>query len=287
MRAWLRAHRWLVARRCVQALTMLAFVAGPWWGLWIAEGTLAGSLWFGHLSLTDPFVVVQSIAAGHAPAAMALVGAAVVAAVYALSSGRLFCAWVCPINAVTDLANGLRRAFGLRVGLRIDRRLRHVVMVAALVASAVGGVIAWELVNPITLGQRALVFGLATSGGVAVAGVFLFDLLVVRNGWCGHLCPVGAFYGWLGWFGRLRVVATRRDACTHCGDCYRVCPEPQVIVPVLQPRGAPRQWAVTSQDCLRCGRCVEACGQDVFELRLNGRLALVQSADAVGRLDKP
>jgi hypothetical protein len=30
--------------------------------------------------------------------------------------------------------------------------------------------------------------------------VFLFDLFVMRHGWCGHLCPVGAFYSLIGRF---------------------------------------------------------------------------------------
>ncbi len=267
LRRWLRRQRWLLARRGVQIGLLLIFVAAP--GLPLVHGTLASSEWFGLVPLSDPFVLLQSVAAGHRPERAAMLGALLVAAVFGLLGGRLYCGWVCPIKLVTDLAAGLRRWLGLgaRPGLAIDRRTRHAILVLAIVGSAAFGTIVWELVNPITLLQRALVFGLSASGVIAAAAVFLFDLLLTRNGWCGHLCPVGAFYGWLGRRGRVQVVAARAEACTKCGDCYRVCPEPHVIVPVLRPGDPSWSRAVTHQDCLRCGRCVEVCDEDVFVLR--------------------
>lgn len=49
-------------------------------------------------------------AAGAVVGVDALVaGAATVALFYALLGGRGFCAWVCPVNIVTDAANYLRR----------------------------------------------------------------------------------------------------------------------------------------------------------------------------------
>ena len=49
----------------------------------------------------------------------------------------------------------------------------------------------WEAVNPVSMTQRALIFGGTVAWG-AVAAVFLFDLLIAPRGWCGHVCPVGA-----------------------------------------------------------------------------------------------
>jgi ferredoxin-type protein NapH len=263
----LRRARWLLARRVVQVGVLAAFASGPWWGVPVAEGTLAASRWLGVLPLADPLVVLQALLAGHGLAAVGLLGAAGVALFYAVLAGRLYCAWVCPINLVTDAAEALRRRLGLGSAalLRADRRMRHLVLVLVLLASAATGVVAWETVNPITLSMRALVFGAWSAGGVAVAAVFVFDLVVLRHGWCGHLCPVGAFYGWLGRLGRLSVHTVRADACTRCGDCYAVCPEPHVIVPVLLPGAT--AVAISDPDCLRCGRCIDHCDENVFALR--------------------
>ena len=124
------------------------------------------------------------------------------------------------------------------------------------------GRLAWEWVNPVSMLQRGLIFGLGSAWGV-VLGVFLYDLLVAPRGWCGHLCPMGAFYGLLGRFALVRVSAPRRSACDDCMDCFAVCPEPQVIRPALKGSGTP---LIRSSDCTTCGRCIDVCGQNVFKL---------------------
>jgi hypothetical protein len=80
---------------------------------------------------------------------------------------------------------------------------------------------------------RGLVFGMGLAWGV-LAAVFLLDLLVARRAWCGHLCPVGAFYGLLGKGALVRVAAVRREQCEDCLDCFAVCPEHQVIKPAIK-----------------------------------------------------
>jgi ferredoxin-type protein NapH len=98
--------------------------------------------------------------------------------------------------------------------------------------------------------------------------VFLFDLLVAQHGWCGHVCPVGAFYSLLALKSPLRVTAPRRAQCNDCMDCFAVCPEPQVIKPAL--KGAERGIApvIVSPNCTNCGRCIDVCSQDVFRFGL-------------------
>lgn len=265
-RALLRRQRWLLARRTVQLLVLTAFLLGPWTGLWLARGTLAASEWFGAIVLSDPFVALQALLAHHTLAAPALLGACLVAAVWALLGGRSFCGWVCPIGPVTDLAAWLRTKWYLPALLarhRPDRRLRYGILVVVLILSATLGTVAWETVNPITLLHRALIFGLVGGYGVTLA-VFLFDLLILPRGWCGHVCPVGAFYGVLGRAAVVHVSATHRDRCTRCGDCFRVCPEPHVIAPALYGTGTDPGPLITNADCIRCARCLDVCDEEVF-----------------------
>ena len=92
-----------------------------------------------------------------------------------------------------------------------------------LAVSLATGTIAWEFVNPISMLHRGLIFGMGFAWAFVVA-VFLFDLLVSRRGWCGHLCPVGTFYGLLGTKSLLRVSAANRAQCDDCMDCFAVCP---------------------------------------------------------------
>lgn len=265
-KGWFAAHRWLLARRASQLLFLALFLSGPLLGVWIVKGTLASSLTLGVLPLSDPFIALQSLVAGHRLESATLIGAVLVLAAYALLRGRLYCSWVCPVNLVADGAAALRRRLGWREGMRLDRRLRVMALAGVLLAAAAAGTIAWELLNPITMLHRGLVFGAVSAGGMAAsvaAAIFLFDLAVAPRGWCGHLCPVGAFYGLIGRWGRVTVRAPRRSACDHCQDCYLVCPEPFVITPALQD---PRNDAILSPDCTACGRCVDVCPQSVFVL---------------------
>lgn len=267
----LRRRRYLLLRRLSQFAILGAFLATPLLGLRIAEGTLASSTWFGALRLSDPFVLLQSLAAGHGLAASALIAGLVVAAFYALAGGRVFCAWVCPINVVTDSARGLRRLLKWRDPklLRLDKRLRYVILVGCLAGSFLSSLVVWELVNPINLVMRAVVFGLWTGGLVSIVAIFLFDLLVLPGGWCGHICPVGVFYGSVGRRGLVRVAAVRREDCTNCGDCFEYCPEPQVIAPALRGMGG-HGVEIRDVDCLRCGRCLDVCDANVFSFTAGG-----------------
>jgi len=259
-KGWLAAHRWLFLRRAAQLGFLALFLAGPVAGVWIVKGTLASSVTLDVLPLTDPYVLLQSLAAGHVAGMTAVIGAVIVAVFYLLVGGRVYCAWVCPVNLLTDAAAALRRRLGLRGGRTPPRSLRYWLLGATLVAASATGSIAWELVNPVTMLHRGILFGFGLAW-VVLGAVFLFDLLVAPRGWCGHVCPVGAFYGLLGQASFVRVSAPHRGACDDCTDCYRVCPEPHVIVPALKGEGSP---VIAAGECTNCGRCVDVCSKNVF-----------------------
>ena len=259
---WLSAHKWLLLRRATQLTILLLFLLGPWLGWWIVKGNLASSLTLGILPLTDPFVLAQSVAAGQWPYREALIGVGIVLAFYLLVGGRVFCAWVCPINVVTDTAAWLRRRLGLKGGKVPDARLRYVLLCAVLLAAWLTGSMVWEWVNPVSMVQRGLIFGFGFAWGVVLL-VFLYDLLLASRGWCGHVCPMGAFYALLGRGALLRVSAAKRKDCNDCMDCFAVCPEPQVIRPALKAVGQTHPL-ILAADCTTCGRCIDVCGKEVF-----------------------
>ena len=267
---WLRAHRWLLLRRVTQVGVMLLFLAGPWFGLWIIKGNLSSSLLLETIPLSDPFVLAQSVFAGHGLETTALLGVLIVAGFYFLVGGRAYCSWVCPVNMVTDTAGWLRTRLGIRGGVQISRKTRYWMLAMTAVVAAISGSLAWELVNPVSITHRAIIFGIGAAW-IAIPAVFLFDLFVSRRGWCGHLCPMGAFYGLLGTHSPLRISATHRERCNDCMDCFVVCPEPQVISPALRGAAAGRTPVITSANCTNCGRCVDVCAPGVFEFRLRYR----------------
>jgi len=266
-KGWVAAHRWLLARRLCQLAILALFLLGPLAAVWIVKGNLAYSLTLDSLPLTDPYVLLQSLLAGNWPEKLALIGALIVIVFYFLVGGRVYCAWVCPINPLTDLAGWLRRRLGIKGSAHVSRSSRYWILAMTLLLASLTGSIAWELVNPVSMLHRGLLFGLGATW-VVVLAVFLFDLFVMSRGWCGHLCPVGAFYSLLGKGSPLRVAASRRAACNDCMDCFEVCPEPQVIRPALKGAGKGIGPVILASNCTNCGRCIDVCSKDVFTFGL-------------------
>jgi ferredoxin-type protein NapH len=263
LKGWFGAHRYLVLRRLSQALVLALFLAGPWFGAWIVRGNLASSLTLDLLPLTDPLLLLQVLATGHVPAATALIGGLIVLIFYWLVGGRVYCSWVCPINPITDAAEWLRCKLNIKAGAHFSDQTRYWLLGAILLVAVVSGALAWELVNPVAIVYRGLVFGMGLAWGVLVA-VFLLDLFVGRRAWCGHLCPIGAFYGLVGMAAVLRVAAVRRERCDDCMDCFAVCPEHWVIRPALKGADKGLGPLILSGHCTNCGRCIDVCGRDVF-----------------------
>ena len=257
------ARRWLLLRRASQLSILALFLLGPLAGVWIVKGNLNSSLTLDMLPLTDPYVLLQGLAAGHVPESAALIGALIVSVFYFLVGGRAYCAWVCPVNIVTDAAYWLREHLGISTATRLSNKSRVWILAMTLVLAAVTGSIAWELINPVSMLHRGLIFGFGFAWAV-VLGVFLLDLLVSKRAWCGHLCPVGAFYGLLGHYSPLRISAARRENCNDCMDCYAVCPEPQVIRPALKGADKGVGPVILDAQCTNCGRCIDVCSKDVF-----------------------
>ncbi len=270
-KGWLAAHKWLILRRTSQIAILLLFLVGPWFKLWIVKGNLNFSYTLGILPLTDPYLLVQSVLAGGKPEKMALIGVAIVLVFYLLVGGRSYCSWVCPVNLVADFANWLRTRLGLKGGAHLSRKTRYWILGMTLVTAAVTGTIAWEMINPISMLHRGLFFGLGFAWAVILA-VFLFDLFVMRQGWCGHLCPVGAFYSLIGKLSFVRVKLPARDACNDCMDCFAVCPEQQVIRPALKGiNGTPP--VILDANCTNCGRCIDVCSKSVFSFGVRAMTA--------------
>lgn len=265
--AWIGRNRYLLIRRAVQLLVLLLFLAGNTLGWTVLQGNLSSSRLLGTVPLSDPYALLQVLCTGTVVAAEALIGGAIVLLVFALAGGRTFCAWICPLNMVTDLAESLRRPLGMDRqgrGVPLSRDARYWIFGLGLVLSPLLGIAAFEGISPIAMLHRGVIYSMG-AGWALIAAVFLFDLVIVRQGFCGHLCPLGAFYALVGRFGLLRI-RHARDRCSECMRCLERCPEPQVLPMVGQQSGD-----VASGECTNCGRCIDVCPDQAMSFAIQPR----------------
>ena len=256
--------KYLVLRRITQLTLIILYLGGNVYGWKMLEGNLSSSSILGTVPLSDPFAILQMLAAGATIGFNAIVGAIVIMLFYGVIGGRAFCSWVCPVNMITDLADWLRRKLYLdKIERKVwaSRNIRYYMLGLGLIVSAISGLAAFEVISPITIMNRGLIFGFGAGAGLLVA-IFLFDLFVLKNGWCGHICPLGGTYAIIGKYNLFRVKHNSEN-CTLCMKCKEVCPE----TPVLNMIGK-RSEFVTKIECTNCGRCVDVCNDDALDFNI-------------------
>ncbi len=256
--------RYLISRRIVQVSIILLYILAHLYGLKILEGNLSASLVFGVIPLSDPFAVLQMFVAGSIITMDILIGALIITIFYGLLGGRIFCSWVCPVNIVTDAANYLRRKLGISAiqkRVYMSRNIRYWILGLSLFLSFFMGLTAFELVSPISILHRGLIFGMGFGFSVVLI-IFFFDLLVHENGWCGYVCPLGAFYSLVGKYSLIRV-EHNVDKCTECMECKVVCPEKEVLFMVGK-----FSQTVEMGACTNCARCIEVCADDALNFSI-------------------
>ena len=259
-----KKYRFLIARRITQISVMVLYVIANVYGINFLTGNLSSSLLLNTVPLSDPYAVLQMAVAGAIISADILLGAFIISIFYFIVGGRAFCSWICPVNMITDLANYLRRKFGfnqIQKKQPASRNIRYWVIAISFVISFFMGIAAFELISPISMIHRGIIFGLGF-GWATIVIIFLFDLFVLKNGWCGHICPLGGFYSLVGRFSLIRV-HHNADNCTACMKCKEVCPENQVLHMVTKT-----SIPVLSGECTNCGRCVEVCDDDALNFSI-------------------
>jgi len=259
----LRKNRFLIARRTVQLIILFLFIGAANWGWTLLKGNFSAAKVLSIFYIADPYAVLQQFFAGKIPSWEILVGALLIAALYALFFGRSFCSWVCPMNIVTDIAKWLQGKLGFKQKyLRIPRNLRYWILALSLILSLLMGVAAFEFVSPISVLHRAIIYG-ATTGWMIVLLVFMLDLFIKENLWCGYLCPLGAFYSVISQKSTLKVYHQVENCEESCTDCKKVCPEVQVMEIIKKENGV-----IKSGECTNCGSCIETCNYNALKFSI-------------------
>ena len=259
-------NKYLILRRITQLGILFLYFSGNYLGWKILVGNLSFSKLFNKIPLADPYAVLQMIFAGAAISTDLIIGVLIILFFYGIIGGRAYCSWVCPVNLVTDLAAWVRRKTNHEkdnlINLIKFRKFRYAFLVVMLLASTFVGAAAYEFINPIGIFTRAVAFSIGF-GWVWLLVIFIFDAFVLKNGWCGHVCPVGAMYSFIGQKSLIRVKYDK-EKCTNCGECINICPENQVLIPLINKKSG----FVEGMECTNCGRCIEVCNDNALKFSL-------------------
>jgi polyferredoxin len=79
-----------------------------------------------------------------------------------------------------------------------------------------------------------------------------------RRWWC-HICPIGAVFSLLNKVSFFRVRIDKKK-CTKCLDCVQECRMYALTPDAVEGKGVP------DADCIRCGRCIEACPEEAIDM---------------------
>lgn len=248
-------------RRVVTLSILTLFLLGNFKIYEILVGDLSSSVLFGKISLSDPFAVLQIIFTGVGVGASAISGALIVLIFYALIAPRAFCGWVCPVNLITDFANFIRKKFGFYENfIKISPKFRYLTLILSLMMSSALGIQAFENISQIGALTRSIVFLSADFFGIFIV-IFAIDCFLGERLICSNICPLGAFYAFVGKFSLIRIFHTSEN-CTKCMKCKAVCPEKQVLEQI-----AKKDFKISSE-CISCGRCVDVCEDNALNFNI-------------------
>ncbi len=184
--------------------------------------------------------------------------------------GRFVCGWLCPFGWIQDLLHRIP-VFRKRKRLpfhHILKYLKYVVLVGLVVIGSAFLFTGFAKIPAFCkfLCPSGTLFGaiplLSMNGALRsqIGGLFFWKLGIllailllsvkVYRPFCQYLCPLGAIYGWFNRFSLVQI-QWQQEKCTSCMACKRACPMD------LEPKEISR-----SAECIRCGKCIDACGQN-------------------------
>lgn len=191
------------------------------------------------------------------PAAMFLLIAFLLTSLLAKKS---FCAWLCPVGALSERMGQLGRAlFRRRVRLPrwLDMPLRalkylllafFVFFIAAMPAASLQSFM--QTPYGLIADVKMLNFfrNMSLTAAIVILVLALLSL-VIENVWCRYLCPYGALMGLASLLSPLKI---RRNAaaCIDCGKCTQACPSALPIDHLVRIR---------SVECTACMACIASC----------------------------
>jgi polyferredoxin len=244
----------------------------------------------GWLPIAGLMNVRYLLATGHVPAihpaAMVLF---FIFVTMSLILKRAFCGWLCPVGTLSEyLWKAGRKLFGRNLVLPrwLDiplRSIKYLLMAFFMVIIGNMTAVALEdfMMQPygILADVKMLHFfvHMSTTALITVAVLMLLSVMV-KNFWCRYACPYGAVTSVVSLVSPIKI---RRDqeSCVDCGKCANACPQNLPVDRLIQ---------VSSAECTACLECVASCpAQNALQFALPPRAAAPIAQRWSGRALQP
>ena len=231
--------KWLRFAVLLSAVGVLGF----WLGRFIGIGDIGRFLLLAFPDITS-----------GAPVYLLILGSVLIAIIF----GNVFCGWVCPFGAVSELIYTIPGP-KLEISGRLTSRLSYaryavlVIILALIIGSRelwAGGYEPFDQLFAFVGGKIAFIF----TALVLVISAFHYRFF------CKYLCAVGALLGAFAWSGIRRGAS---PGCEGCFDCVSVCDMGALEEGEDEP-------AIDAALCIQCGDCrgVCKCGSPPSDARL-------------------
>jgi len=202
--------------------------------------------------------------------------------------GRILCGWVCPFGFLQDL---MYKIPGRKWTLRAwTGWIKYGVLAVGVIALPflLGSETWWsfcricpasalQVSTPGLIAEGPSYLSLATG----IKFTFLFAILgfvvVSHRGFCKTACPIGAILGPLNHVAFWAIGMPKKEACSMCGKCDKVCPMDGEPSGRVADDLAPNRAA----DCIVCHDCQSSC-----PVHKNEKEKVAAVVSATGRTDE-
>ncbi|MFN3621416.1 MAG: 4Fe-4S binding protein [Nitrososphaerales archaeon] len=232
----------------------------------------------GSVEVVEPLGALQVLVASGAsipqPAVIVFITATVVFIFVTVIVGKAWCAWACPIGALTEFAEYIitKRRFKPLVerrskssvkvgGDRIwSKEVKYFALGAVVLSSAVTRVPAWCSFCPIGAICRGSVAGTFVAGAeMAVVGVVLAANAYEKRFFCRYICPVAGLLTLVSRVNPFIKPKVKREGFGSCGACAVICPE-----------GLMACEEKSFAECTKCFVCYSKCPYRIISIGLTG-----------------
>lgn len=202
---------------------------------------------------------------------------------------RGFCGWFCPLGGLPEAVSSLPKKrrwflklFEKKPSAHTERYsftglsglkgwvewVRYGILVAFIIWSILAPFAIVNIISPALWVKSYPIFWIIMVFLLVFAVVLPF--MSKRRWWCFVICPVGATLAILHKISLFRITIDKTK-CNECMDCVQEC-----RMFAMTPQGV-EQGGPMSGNCIKCGRCIEACPEEAIDITWLGKYRKIRA----------